>query len=243
MRYLKVGELARETGLTVRTLHHWDAEGLVSPTHRTPSGHRLYGEADVARLQQVTSLRQLGLSVGEVRDCLGRPGFSPLRTVELHMDRVRQQMELQRSLLARLTAVADRLRMAETVSAEDFLRTIEATTMFDKYFTPEQQEQVRQRGEQVGSERIREVEAEWPRLIAEVREAIDRGDDPAGEHAQGLARRWMGLVGEFTGGDPGLSRSLGEMYQGQPEVRQQYGLDPDMFQFIGAATKAGQAQK
>ena len=49
---LKVGESARRTGLTVRTLHHYDALGLVKPSHHTGAGHRLYTAADVARLQQ-----------------------------------------------------------------------------------------------------------------------------------------------------------------------------------------------
>ena len=54
----KVGSLASATGLTVRTLHHYDHIGLVSPSGRTPSGHRLYEESDVRRLYQVLALRQ-----------------------------------------------------------------------------------------------------------------------------------------------------------------------------------------
>jgi len=73
---LKVGELARRTGLTVRALHHYDEIGLLRPSLRTEAGHRLYSEGDVARLQRVLSLRQLGFSLEEVRDCLDRP--SPL---------------------------------------------------------------------------------------------------------------------------------------------------------------------
>lgn len=51
----KVGELATEAGLTVRTLHHYDRIGLVHPAGRTNAGHRLYTEADVARLYQVAT--------------------------------------------------------------------------------------------------------------------------------------------------------------------------------------------
>ena len=69
---LKVGELAKRTGLTVRTLHHYDEIGLLRPSLRTEAGHRLYTTVDVARLQQVLSLRQLGFGLEEVRDCLGR---------------------------------------------------------------------------------------------------------------------------------------------------------------------------
>jgi DNA-binding transcriptional MerR regulator len=240
MRYWKVGELAKETGLTVRTLHHWEAVGLLKPSHRTGSGHRRYGEGDVARLQQVVSLRQLGMSLEEVRECLARPGASPLRTIEMHLSRLREQMEMQRRLCARLEAVAERLRLAETVSVEEFLKTIEAITMFERCFTPEQQEQVRRRGEAVGQERIRQVEAEWPALIAEVRAAMERGEGESSEHVRELARRWMGLVNEFTGGDPGLFRSLSTMYAGEPAAREHADIPPEMFQLIGRAYKAAQ---
>lgn len=54
---MKVGELARRTGLSVRTLHHYDDIGLLTPAGRTPSGHRIYGMAEVRRLQQIASLR------------------------------------------------------------------------------------------------------------------------------------------------------------------------------------------
>src|SRR5262245_34934826 len=95
---LKVGELARRTGLTIRTLHHYDAIGLLKPSLHTGSGHRLYTADDVARLQQVISLRQLGFSLEQVRDCLDQPGFSPLEVIRLHVARLREQIELQKGL-------------------------------------------------------------------------------------------------------------------------------------------------
>ena len=64
----KVGALAEASGLTVRTLHHWDQIGLLSPSRRTASGHREYGEPDVVRLYQVLVLRLPG------------PGAAPPRT-------------------------------------------------------------------------------------------------------------------------------------------------------------------
>src|SRR6516162_5015157 len=81
---LKVGELAKRTGLTIRALHHYDEIGLLKPSLHTEAGHRLYTTADIARLQQVLSLSQLGFSLEEVRDCLDRPDFSPLETIRQH---------------------------------------------------------------------------------------------------------------------------------------------------------------
>src|SRR5947209_10549095 len=103
---LKVGELARRTGLTVRALHRYDEIGLLSPSLHTEAGHRLYTAADVARLQQVLSLRQLGFSLEEVRGCLDRPGFSPLEVVRIHAARLREQIALQQGLCERLEALA-----------------------------------------------------------------------------------------------------------------------------------------
>ena len=100
---LKVGELARRTGLTVRTLHHYDEIGLLRPSLHTDSGHRLYTAADIARLQQVLSLRQLGLSLEEVRDCLDRPGFSPLEVIDLHLARLARSVCQQTANLSAQT--------------------------------------------------------------------------------------------------------------------------------------------
>jgi MerR family transcriptional regulator, thiopeptide resistance regulator len=242
MRYFKVGELARQTGLTVRTLHHYDEIGLLSPSHRTQSGHRLYGAGDLARLLQILSLRQLGFSLEEIGDSLTRPGFSLGSVLELHISRLGERIEAQRKLRGRLEAVATRLRSAETVSVEDFLQTMEAITMFEKYYTPEQMREIEERGRALGPERIREVEAEWPRLIAEVRAEMDKGTDPASETVQALARRWKALVDEFTGGNPGIERSVARLYREEPRARERMGLDVQIFEYINramAAMKAG----
>src|ERR1700752_611302 len=118
---LKVGELARRTGLTVRTLHHYDQIGLLRPSLDTDTGHRLYTAADIARLQQVLSLRQLGFSLEQVRDCLDRPGFSPLDVIRLHVARLRDQIELQQRLCVGLETIAAYFQSAGEVSAETFL--------------------------------------------------------------------------------------------------------------------------
>src|SRR5262249_39939735 len=109
---LKVGELARRTGLTIRTLHHYDEIGLLNPSLHPEAGHRLYTADDVARLQQVLSLRQLGFSLEEVRECLDRPGFSPLEVIRLHVARLREQIELQRKLCEHLEALTEHFRPA-----------------------------------------------------------------------------------------------------------------------------------
>jgi DNA-binding transcriptional MerR regulator len=235
MRLWKVGELAKQTGLTVRALHHYDEIGLLSPSQRSQSGYRLYDGDDIARLLQILSLRQVGFSLEEIRVSLANPELSLPRVLELHIGRLREGIELQRKLCSRLEAVAARLRSAEAVSVEEFLETMEAMNMFEKYYTEEQRRQLEERKAAVGEERIREVEQEWPQLIAQVRAEMDKGTDPASETVQRLARRWMELVHEFTGGDPGIAQSVKEMYQQEPSLQQRTGLDPAMFDYVNRA--------
>jgi DNA-binding transcriptional MerR regulator len=242
-RLWKVGELAARTGLTVRTLHHYDAIGLLCPSGRTGSahgsGHRLYTGADVERLHQILCLKQLGFALEQVKEYMTRADYDPREVVRLHLANVRQQAAKLAALGDRLEALAAALDATECPSPDAFLETIEVMTMIEKYYTPEQLEQLKQRKEAVGDARIKEVEAEWPRLMAEVQAAMDAGTDPADPQAQELARRWVALVDEFTGGDPGVFRSLSTMYASEDKVA---GMDvPPMRRMMEFVQKAMQA--
>src|SRR5262249_39535332 len=183
----KVGELARQTGLTVRTLQYYDDIGLLRPSYRTLSGHRLYLANDIERLQQIVSLRELGFTLDEIRDCCSRPGFTPRRVIQLHIERLKAQIQDQTRLCSRLESIPDRLDSAEEISVEDLIQTIEVTRM-SKYYTPEQLEELKQRADAIGPDRIRQVEQkEWPELIAEVRAEMEKGTDPSSDRVQELA--------------------------------------------------------
>lgn len=215
---MKVGELAKRTGVSVRTLHHYDEIRLLSPSRRTEAGHRLYADCEIVRLQQIVSLRQLGFSLEEIRECLARPGFSPQRVIDLHLERLREQIEAQLRLCERLEALGAYVRSTENLSVDEFLQTIAEMIRMEKYYTPEQMEELRQRREQLGEERIRQVEAEWPTLIEQVRAERDKGTPPTDERVRQLAKRWMELVNEFTGGNPGIEQSVKKMWQQEQSI-------------------------
>src|SRR5512135_122848 len=131
----KVGELARQTGLTVRTLHYYDEIGLLSPSGRTAAGYRLYTVGDIGRLQQIRSLRQLGFSLEQIQGWLDRPDFAPQQAIRLQIKRLQEQIELQRALCRRLEALRARLDAAEDISAAELIQTIEGMNMYEKYYT------------------------------------------------------------------------------------------------------------
>jgi DNA-binding transcriptional MerR regulator len=239
---LKVGELARRTGLTVRTLHHYDEIGLLRPSLHTESGHRLYAAGDVARLHQVVSLRQLGFSLEEVRDCLDRPGFSPLEVIGLHVARLREQIAMQRGLCQPLEALAEHFRAAGEVSADEFLQTIEVMTAIENYYTPEQLETFRKRNEEAaaaGVDIAKQGQADWAELIEDYRVEMERGTDPADLRLQALEKRRRALVSVFTGGDAGIEQSLKRLWTEQGDkLCAQYGMDSKVMEYLGKVANA-----
>jgi MerR family transcriptional regulator, thiopeptide resistance regulator len=213
----KVGELARRTGVTVRTLHHYHDIGLLVPSGSTGAGHRLYTDADLVRLQQVLVLRQLGLSLTQVGEYLTRSDYSPRAVIDLRLTQLREQIATADRLRVQLEGLARLLDAAEVVSAEQFLQTIESLAMIEKYYTPDQLAALKDRYD-ANIDRVKDVEAEWPRLMAAVQAEMDKGTPPTDPAVQALAKQWHGLVEEFTGGDPGVRASLNTMYQAESNV-------------------------
>jgi len=236
---MKVGELAERTGVSVRTLHYYEEIGLMMPRRRTAAGHRLYGLNEVMRLQQVRSLVQLGFSLDEVKIFLEQPKASPEQILDLHISRLDEELEHQRRLRRRLGSLAQRLRSTEEVSVEELLTAIEEMTMLEKHYTPEQLEELKTRREALGPDSLEKVQAQWTELIAAAKAAMERGADPLEQSVQALARRWQGLIEQFTGGDPGILQSLGNLYQeDHGTLQKNYGEaipTPEVMEFMGRA--------
>ena len=103
-------------------------------------------------------------------------------------------------------------------------------------FTPEQMEEIKERGRTIGQERISQVEAEWPTLIEQVRVELDKGTDPSELRVQQLAQRWMGLVREFSGGNHEIEKVLETSYKEDPT--QGGRLDPRMLEYMEYISRA-----
>lgn len=199
----KIGELAQATGLTVRTLRHYDEIGLLVPSGRTAAGHRTYDPDDVTRLYRIVALRGLGLALEEVGRALAAGGVPPRDLVAEQLARVEGRLVAAQVLRERLRAVLAVLDAEGQPSSADLLDVIERMQMYERYYTQEQLAQLAERRGALGEDAIRSVEQEWPQLTARVQAAMDAGTDPADPEVQALARRWRELVEAFTG-DEGI---------------------------------------
>jgi len=124
LRTYQVKDVARLAGVSVRTLHHYDAIGLLVPGGRTTAGYRLYTEADLLRLQQILIGRELGLPLEEIRQSLDDPGFDQKAALldqrqRLH-DRARQAEAMIRAIDTALAALDCSATTGEIAMADLF---------------------------------------------------------------------------------------------------------------------------
>ena len=216
-KLLTAHEFAEMAGVTIRTLHHYDRLGLLTPTARSDAGYRLYSETDLARLEQIIVLKFLGLPLKNIRDLLDQDS-PPLRET---LRRQRQTLEEKRRRLdMAVQTIAEAEQMFAATNEPDwgaFKKIIEVIEMQSsddwmmQYYTGPARDKLEERKKLWSPELQEQVSKQWAELIAEVNASLD--EDPAGPKAQELAGRWQKLVEGFTGGDPDITEGLKNLYR------------------------------
>ena len=239
----KIGELAKATGLTVRTLHHYDEIELLRPSARSEAGHRIYTDADVRRLYRIISLRQLGFPLADITSMIENDDADPRAGVRRHLDGVEEQIELQQELRERLGAILGVLDDSEEPSTGQLLEIMEVMMEVEKYYTPEQREQIKKRGEEADWDEIERHQKEWSQIHDDAEAAMKAGTPVTDAKVQELARRYDELgkwfAAGFTGGDPGLKESLNRVWAEKgDELHMAYGKGPEVNDYLHQAREA-----
>jgi DNA-binding transcriptional MerR regulator len=236
---MRIGDVAAATGVTVRTLRHYDELGLLVPSARTEAGYRLYDDADLERLYRILALRRMGFALDAIAAVLDGDGRDPRPAVRRHLAHVEEQLRLAQTLKERLARILDVLERAEEPSAAMFIDAIEVMTRMERYYTPEQLERLEQRREALGPEAIERVQREWAELYTELERHRAAGVDPAAPEVQALGRRSDELIEMFTGGDPGIRASLQRLYEEQGPERASHGMaTPELQEYLQRAQAA-----
>ena len=120
----RVGDLARATGLTIRTLHYYDEIGLVPPTRRAGGGQRIYSDADVERLYRVSMLRRLGLPLARMPAVLDGDNGDATSVLAAHLVDVDRRLETEHRLRARLARLLEQRAADATSRGGDLLEVL-----------------------------------------------------------------------------------------------------------------------
>ncbi len=236
----RIGELAAASGLSVRALRHYDELGLLAPAERTASGYRQYSAAEVQRLYRITALRRLGLGLDAVADALDGDAGDLAAVIRRQRTVVVRELAERAALKHRLDSLCAELDRGREPTVEELITTMEAMQMHEQYYTEEQLDRLARRRDELGPERIAEVEREWTELFDTLREARSAGvaaEDPSLDPVRAHARE---LVALFTGGDPDIAASLGRMWTSEdPEEISRGALDPELSGYAREVFAAG----
>lgn len=227
---LKVGELAKRSGLTVRTLHHYDAIGLLTPSARADNGYRLYDRDDIARLHRIQAMRRFGLSLTEIGAYLAEPDTPLASVVERQIAMLDQQIDQASRLRERLSHLRDMLLEGKEPELADWLITLELMTMYDKYFSEDELARLPMyRNAQTPN-------PEWMALVGQMRASMESGAPAESARARELAKRWMSLLVRDTNGDPRLLAKLNIMHDNEPAIQTHMGISKALRDYVIAAS-------
>ncbi|MEV6048938.1 MerR family transcriptional regulator [Streptomyces xanthochromogenes] len=215
----KVGPLAEAAGLTVRTLHHWDAIGLLSPSRRTPAGHREYTEDDVGRLYQVLALRGLGLELDTIARCLDA-GLDPARVLRDHRESVEARLAALTTLRDRLAGIEEALADGRPPTTAAVLGALRATGAAEgavrRHLDDDQLRALARHSAAAGPAAHYLLEVEWPELYRRAEELRLAGTEPTDPRVRGLVARMDELSALFSGGDRTLSAGVRAAWREDP---------------------------
>lgn len=216
--YMTIGEVAKKMDVTVRTLQHYDREGLLSPSAISDGGRRLYTDKDIVKLHQILSLKHLGFSLDDIRDRL-IPLDAPADVAQVLSEQAAVIREKIAGLTESLSAIEALKAEALEMQAVDFKKYADIIVNLEmkndfywliKHFDSETLDHIRSRFDKKSGiaflQRFLHLQNEAIRLQEE-------GVAAESQEGQQFAKSYWALITEFTGGDAALLPKLMEIGQ------------------------------
>ena len=234
-----VRELASLAGVSVRTLHHYDQIGLLTPSSRTAAGYRQYGADDLMRLQQILFFKELDVPLGEIRAILDDPEFDQVEALENH----RRLLHLRAERLAQLMRTVDKTIQQLTEDTMT-LTNEELYEGFSKEQIESYESEAKERwgytaAYQESRQRVGNMsKAQWNAVKDQGDEATRlmaglMGRDPADPDVQAAIAKHHAWIENFYTAPAELYVGLGQMYADDQRFRAFYdAYAPDLADFM-----------
>lgn len=236
-----VGAVADLTGVSVRTLHHYDHIGLVVPGVRTSAGYRGYTDADIERLHVVLVYRSVGLSLEEIRTLLDEPGSDVLAHLERQHKLLLERADHLQHTIRAVEELMDAHREGMQLTAEEQVEVF-GSTVFGGEYADEARErwggteawrQSQQRSAQLSKQDWIHVKEEGDALLEALAQAERGGVEPGSPEADELADRHRASIERFYDCSDDMHVCLAEMYLADDRFTRYYDdAEPGLAQFV-----------
>jgi MerR family transcriptional regulator, thiopeptide resistance regulator len=236
-----VGAVAALTGISVRTLHHYDHIGLVVPSVRTPAGYRGYTDADIERLHLVLVYRSVGLQLEEIRTLLDDVNADVLEHLQRQHQLLLEQADRLQHTIKAVEELMNAHRSGIQLTAEEQIE-IFGTTAFSEEYAAEAEErwgdtdewkQSQQRAATFTKQDWIDIKAENDALLQALAEAKRNGVEPGSAKAIELAARHRASIERYYDCGDEMHRCLVEMYLADERFTRYYDdVEPGLAQFV-----------
>lgn len=235
-----IKQLARQAGVSVRTLHYYDEIGLLRPARNPENNYRIYGRPAVLRLQQILFLRELGLDLEQIQEMLDRPEFDLLTALERHRKALLARQERLRKLVQTVERTIQHLKGNIEMDTQDLFAGFseeqqkEYEAEAERRWGSEQVKQSRQRWGSYSPETKRQVMQEGQAIYLDLAAAIPLGPDSP--QAQDGIARWHQHIRYFYEPTKEILLGLADGYNDDPAFAQFFErIHPDLAAFMRQA--------
>jgi MerR family transcriptional regulator, thiopeptide resistance regulator len=228
-----VKQVAKLSGISIRTLHHYDEIGLLKPARIGANGYRYYGREELLRLQQILFHRELGFALDEIRQVLSAPDFDRMAALRAHRERLVGEIEryhrLVQTLDATLAALEGKADMNDKILYHGF--SSEKQAQHEAWMVDRFGSQVRARMEEAKARMQQWSQADRDRHLQEVQtiqaelaEAMVDGKPADSAQVQELIGRLHSWVGRGWNSTPDREAfiRLADVYAEHPDFRARY---------------------
>lgn len=233
-----VGELARRTGLTTRTLHHYETLGLLRPAQRTPAGYRLYDDTNLAQLHAVLAYRYLGLPLKDIAELLAdRP--PPLRELlQRQAALVQERIARHERLLLALRSCTRAIDGGSSAIDAELLGLITATRLCEESLSPEEHQVIAETRASLSESEAIALQADASALTQALDTHRLNGDAPDCDAVLALARRLGVLRERIAGTDAAFHDKIRHIAAQTPALLRARGVTPELVDYARLAREA-----
>ena len=223
-----VRQVAKAAGISVRTLHHYDAIGLLKPGHVGTNGYRWYGKEELLRLQQILFYRELGMPLAEIGAILNDPAFDPLTALRGHRAALEGRIAHYRDLIQTIDRTIASLERNEEMEDNDYYAGIAPETRdrwqreAEKFWGKEAVAAAQAKARSFSKEQVAAIQAEMEAIRADFHRLFREGADPASDAVQAVTGRHYRWVSHSWTPDAAAFKGLGRHYVDNPEFRGTY---------------------
>ena len=246
-----VSQVARLAHITVRTLHHYDQVGLLTPSERTRKSYRLYTAPDLERLHQILLFRELGFSLEGIQQILEATALDRAASLRAQRGLLREGMKRTENVIRAVDAALRALEGEETMDEkklfegfEDFDQAQYADEVEERWGQTEAYRESMRRTKEYTKEDWARVKAEGEAVEARLAELLLAGASPDSPEAmQAAEAHRLYMDRSFYPVSYGMHVCLAEMYTGDPRFTEHYDKRaPGLATFVEAAIKANAAR-